>query len=176
MLNVVSLPWSQVYNLPRTVAVDVYTRIFPYKCLNNILYLNNALFKMKLVDTPLCSFCNSINETVSHLFYECNITKLLWLQVVTFFKDKISIPNLSVQSAVIGFLDLPKKDFVLLNIILLSFKITLYKHRSKHIPTLVNIVNNISKREIIEKSYSMDDPRKRRYHITKWQRVSALLH
>ena len=171
-----SLPWNQIYNLPRIVAVDVYTRIFQYKCLNNILYLNNALFKMKLADTPLCSFCNSRNETVSHLFCECKNTKSLWLHVVHFFKDKISIPNLSVQSAIIGFLDLPKKDFVLLNIILLSFKITLYKHRNKHIPTLANIVNNISKREIIEKSYSIDDPRKRRYHVTKWQRVSSLLH
>ena len=131
---------------------------------------------MKLSDTPLCSFCNSKNETVSHLFHECNNTKLLWQLVVHFFKDKISHPNLSVQSAIVGFLDIPKDDFVLINIILLPFKITLYKHRNKHIPSLTNIVNNISKREIIERSYSIDDPRKRKYHLTKWQRVSSLLH
>ena len=176
LLNVVSLPWNQIYNLPRIVTVDVYTRIFQYKCLNNILYLNNALFRMNLVDTPLCSFCNTRNETVSHFFYECNITKLLWSHVAHFFEGKIKIPNLSVQSAVLGFLGPPKEDFVLLNIILLSFKITLYKHRDKHIPTLADIVNNISKREIIEKSYSSNDPRKRQYHNTKWQRVSYLLH
>ena len=176
LLSQVSLPWKQIYILPRIVTVDAYTRMFQYKCLNNILYLNNALFKMKLSDTPLCSFCNAKNETVSHLFYECNNTKLLWQQVVHFFRDNISLPPLSVQSAIVGFLDAAKDDFVLVNIILLSFKITLYKHRSKHVPILANIVNNISKREIIERSYSIDDPRKRQFHVTKWQSVNSLFH
>ena len=99
----------------------------------------------------------------------------MWQQVVYFFHAGILLPTLSVQSALLGFLDVAKEDYVLTNVILLSFKITLYQQRTKQNPTLAKIVNNIGKREIIERSCSFDDPRKRKIHLNKWQRVSLLL-
>ena len=175
MLGNQNLPWKQIYNLPRAVTIDVYTRIFQYKCLNNILYLNNALYKMKITDTPLCSYCKEETETQCHLFYECVNTKMLWHYVVNFFQTKIDLPPITVQSAFVGFLDVTKDDYVIANVILLSFKITLYKQRNKQNPTLETIVKNINKREIIEKSISFDDPFKRKIHLIKWSRVISLL-
>ena len=52
--------------------------MFQCKILNNILFLNKLLFKLKSVPSPLCSFCNSANETPLHIFYACSITKRLW--------------------------------------------------------------------------------------------------
>ena len=48
--------------MSRRVTIDTNLRIFQYKILNNVLYLNEKLFKFKIVSSPLCSFCNSENE------------------------------------------------------------------------------------------------------------------
>ena len=40
--------WKSIYLLPRHVTLDANLRIFQYKLLNNILYLNNMLFTCSL--------------------------------------------------------------------------------------------------------------------------------
>ena len=175
MLNKDSLPWKDIYNLPRKVTIDIYTRIFQYKCLNNILYLNNVLYKMNLTESPLCSYCNQHNETIHHLFLECNHTKSLWHEVQLFFNPLISLPHLSIQSAIVGFFEVPKEDFMLTNIILLSFKIVLYKQRNKSTPNLIQVVNSIKTREVIERCISKDDAIKNKIHTKKWQRIQTIL-
>ena len=48
--------WSSVYLLPVSTTLDTKIRMFQYKILNNILYLNQRLYHMKLVASPLCLF------------------------------------------------------------------------------------------------------------------------
>ena len=70
--------WKSIYLLPRHVTLDTNLRMFQYKLLNNVLYLNNMLFRFKKVDSPLCSYCNEEEETLLHLFHSCLKTKQLW--------------------------------------------------------------------------------------------------
>ena len=42
--------------MPRRVTIDTNLRITQYKILNNVLYLNEIFFKLKIVSSPLCSF------------------------------------------------------------------------------------------------------------------------
>ena len=49
-INLQDVNWQTVYTLPRFCTIDSHTRIFQYKILNNILYLNNRLFKMNIVN------------------------------------------------------------------------------------------------------------------------------
>ena len=70
--------WKSIYLLPRRVTLDTNLRMFQYKLLNNVLYLNNMLFRFKKVDSPLCSYCNEEEETPLHLFHSCLKTKQLW--------------------------------------------------------------------------------------------------
>ena len=58
-----------IYMLPRRVTKDLRLRVFQYKLLNSVLYLNKMLFRFEKIDSPLCSFCKMIGETVLHLFY-----------------------------------------------------------------------------------------------------------
>ena len=62
-LNLQDINWQTVYMLPIFCTIDSHTRIFQYKILNNILYLNNRLFKMNIVNSELCSFCEAEPET-----------------------------------------------------------------------------------------------------------------
>ena len=61
-----------------TTTIDVRYREFQFKVLNNILILNYKLYKMKLINSPLCTFCKSENETTEHLFWNCTLTKVFW--------------------------------------------------------------------------------------------------
>ena len=50
------IDWRHVYLLPRRVTMDTKLRIFQYEILNNVLYLNEKLFRFKKISCPLCSF------------------------------------------------------------------------------------------------------------------------
>ena len=52
--------------------LDTKIRMFPYKILNNILNLNQRLYRMNLVESPLCSLCKREVESISHLFLNAN--------------------------------------------------------------------------------------------------------
>ena len=45
-----------------------YLPIFQYKTLNNVLHLNEKLFKLKIVSSPLCSFCNLEKKNIYTFF------------------------------------------------------------------------------------------------------------
>ena len=60
--------WNKIYMLPRKSTPDSRTCVFQYRLLSNVLYINNQLFKMKLVETPLCSLCNNFTESALHFF------------------------------------------------------------------------------------------------------------
>ena len=73
--------WKNIYSLPRKITLDFKTRIFQYKILINILYLNHQMFHMKIVSSPLCSFCGESSETVERLFLRCRYASELWIKV-----------------------------------------------------------------------------------------------
>ena len=51
------IDWKEVYLTPLKITIESQLRVFQYKFLNNILYLNNRLFKMGYAESPLCSLC-----------------------------------------------------------------------------------------------------------------------
>ena len=61
------------------VTIDIKIRMFQYKILHNILFLNQTLYQMKKIDSPLCSLYKREVETVPHLFLKCGQSENLWL-------------------------------------------------------------------------------------------------
>ena len=131
-----SFDWKQIYLLPRLVTLDSYSRSFQYKILNNVLYLNKKLFKFRKSTSPLCPFCKLSDETVLHLFYECNITLNLWNELVLFFENELNLFDLTPQAAFLGFLGFLNVDPELLliqNHLLLIFKIYISNSRKSEL-------------------------------------------
>lgn len=62
------LNWDVIYQIPHIVTLDTKTRIFQCKLLNRITYTNKSLYKMKMVESPLCTFCKISDESLEHLF------------------------------------------------------------------------------------------------------------
>ena len=111
--------------MPRRVTIDTNLQIFQYKILNNVLYLNEKLFKFKIVSSRLCSFCNSEDEIPVHLFYSCNQTKSRWSKFKELLNSEILLLQNMLQSAFFGFPD-NKENFEIVNHLHLIFKYHLF--------------------------------------------------
>ena len=79
--------------MPLRMTIDTNLRMFQYKILKKVLYLNEKLFEFKIVSSPLCSFCNAKNKTPIHLFYSCNQTKSLWPKLQDLLNSEILLPQ-----------------------------------------------------------------------------------
>ena len=114
--------WKKIYILPHVLTVSNRIRVFQYKLLNNILFLNKMLFKFGIVSRSLCSFCNSEEETPFHIFHDCTHTQNLLNQLQTYFSENLIIPCLTPQSAIFDFIDTQLENCVIVNYLLLIFK------------------------------------------------------
>ena len=122
--------WNDIYLLPRKVTIDIKLRISQYKLLNNTLYLNKHLFMCRKKDTNPCSFCKLQDETINHLFVECNYSRNLWRDLKTYCQPSFSLPLLCPQSVTFGFFDIDPHSSLLLNhILLLLYKYYVYYSR-----------------------------------------------
>ena len=130
------LNWTEIYVLPRKVSLDCNVRSFQYKVLNNVLCLNKKLFIFRKTSSSLCLFCKQADETLLHVFCECNITKELWNRLDLFFNDCFHLPQLLPQTAFFGFFNTYSNNLILENHILLLFKIYLYNSRKQEKVTL----------------------------------------
>ena len=118
--------WKDIYLLPRKVTIDTKLRIFQYKLLNNILYLNEDLFMFRKKDTKHCSFYKLQDETINHLFVECNDSKNLRSDLKTYCQPSFTLPLLYPQIATFGFFDIDPHSSLLLNHILSLYKYYIY--------------------------------------------------
>ena len=67
------------------------TKNLQYKIFHRIYFTNSKLFKCKLSETELCSFCNNTKETILHLFFECMYSKNILLSFVSLLQEKCNI-------------------------------------------------------------------------------------
>ena len=95
--------WKSIYLLPRMLTVDTKLSVSQFKILNNILFANKMLFKLKKVESLLCSFCKAEDETYILLFYRCEKKPILWKQFQEFVSIGLDLPSILPQIAIFGF-------------------------------------------------------------------------
>jgi len=101
--NSVDLNWEVIYQIPHVVTFDTKTRVFQYKLLNRIIYTNKSLYKMKMIDSPLCTFCKISDESLEHLFWRCDFIVAFWMSVVLWLKSlHIAIDSLNDCDIIFG--------------------------------------------------------------------------
>ena len=49
------IDWSEIYSLPFIVTIETKIREFQYKILNNIVFTNEKMFRLKMIESPLCT-------------------------------------------------------------------------------------------------------------------------
>ena len=68
-----------IYELPFKITIENKLRSFQYKLIHNILPTNQRLYKMNIKSSPVCEFCNHVNETLEHMFCKCLNVKEIWI-------------------------------------------------------------------------------------------------
>ena len=98
----------------------------PFKCLNTtlawvqyilihrIIATNTFLYKIHYVKANTCTFCSTEPETLSHLFYDCQIVKKnLWEEVQIWIIVESRINNqLEKHTVIFGMINNEKCTFV----------------------------------------------------------------
>ena len=167
--------WEKVYMLPRIVTIESSLRSFQYKILNNILYLNERLFKFNIVDSLLCSLCGAYNESIKHLFCTCTVTQRLWHQLRSWLYKVISFPTLEPKTVTLGLPSETTSNYILINHIILLFKRFVFVKRKekKHIGFngLKAFIKNVENTEnqIASRKQKAD------IHYKKWNPILPLM-
>ena len=81
--------WTNIYTLPFVCSREIKAQMFQYKINMNCLMTNSRLFKMNIVRDNLCSICMNYEETMTHLFLECNNTKHICIHFQKWWKEII---------------------------------------------------------------------------------------
>ena len=106
--------------------------------------------------SSLCPFCKLSDETLLHLFYECNIILNLWNELVLFLENKFTLFDLTPQAAFLGFLAL------------LIFKIYIYNSRRSESLKIKSLIREIAKVKNIEEKISLNNEKKHAIYKRKW--------
>ena len=130
--------------LPRQATIESSLRSFQYKILNNILYLNEKLFKFKIVDSLLCSLCEIENEYV--------ITSNLLEQFKLWVSDISLFGTLDIDPPTIfGAWNLNTPDFIPINHMILLFKRYIcLRRQDRHGPNITGLKSFIKNIETVE--------------------------
>ena len=122
----VQFDWNEKYSLSFKVSLETKIREFQYKVLNNIVFTNEKLFKIKMIDSPQCTFCKNEIESLEHLFYNCEITRSLWVALRSWLMEcNINLEPLSFFNVLFSIFN-AGEDFVTVNRLILVAKFYIY--------------------------------------------------
>ena len=128
----ISDPLQEVFSIPYNAADETYVWSFQYKLLNNILFTNTKLFKIGLIESEKCSFCEIYKEDLYHLFYDCSYARTFWNRFCNWWSNiRSENLGLSLKDVIVGILN--RND--LLNYLIILGKLCIWEcRRNKAIP------------------------------------------
>ena len=128
---------EKVYTLAFQCTLDTKIREFQYKILNCIIFTNENLNLIGVVESPNCTFCQEATESVEHLLFSCRITSNFWKHVLSWLRDNhVHVGIINEPDIIFGKFDIVK-DYILINHILLLGKCYIYYRKCQNsLPTL----------------------------------------
>ena len=128
------------------------------------------MFLFRIAPSPLCSFCNTEEETVVHIFYSCVFAKNLWNNFKKLLESVLHLPDLTPQSAIFFFFFYVDPSVCLItNHLLLIFKFHVYNTRSIKKVNIDILKRTIKKVQETEKNISQTNENKYAKYKKKWK-------
>ena len=118
------------------------------------------------------SFRHSYDETIKHIFLDCIYVKQLWNHLRLFLTNDVSLPILTPQTAIFGFIRRIENSVYKITIhILLIFKLYIYKSRGRGTLKLSRLINEIKKVKLLEKKLVQNHEMKLEHYNIKWKKT-----
>ncbi len=152
-LDIRNQDWRKYYLLPYRTTNDSKLRILQFKIIHRILATNKRLKLFGYKDSDLCDFCKTEIETISHLFWECGVTKQFIRMIFSYLLVKC---NIHIQESMVNMIFgiLPIKDNLVTNNFLLILKNYIFRksHQAKEL-NFTEFQKYIEHYQSIEESY-----------------------
>ena len=137
--------------------------------------MNLKLFQFKVSTTSLCSYCNQLDETAQHLFGNCNEVISLWTEIKLYFASDVKLITLCPQIAILGYTNTDDRCFITQNLILLIFKLYIYKPRGSGNLSFSAFFHKLVKIKNLEKGTALRNRRKLEVYKKKWSFIENAL-
>ena len=147
-------------------------RSFQYRLLQRGLVTNVHMYKWGMIDTQLCSFCNTETESMLHLFVTCTQVQNLWQHLQEFLQERFNIIYITLEPENIILNQIVKKKTSVANFICLITKQFIYRQRCMkgelHFPILKSIIRSVENTE----KYIAIKQEKLNLHEKKWAKIN----
>ena len=129
--------WKKYYALPYKTTNHSKLLNLQFKISHRILATNKKLKLFGIKDSDICDFCNIEVETISHLFWECKVTKIFLNTIFAKLEESCAL-TIAGSEKVIIFGLLPFSDNIAINNFLLITKCYIYKKSHQMSPLYPN--------------------------------------
>jgi hypothetical protein len=171
-----SIDWKFVFTLPAKSCLDTKTREFQFKILHRIVFTKKLLFKIGKTASPLCSFCSKYDETIEHLFLDCEKVLIFWVDLFHFLNNySIQVENMSEMDILLGCKN-RNDDTMLINHILLLAKYYIYKCSLSRSQLFVSAFQYKIKQTFDLEFRISNKNDKLQIHYKKWNKLLAFLY
>ena len=164
------LDWKSVCKAIYATCIDTYSRQLQFKIVHNFLTVNNLLYKWKLKETNLCSYCYVEPETLIHIFCHCHVTKTFYCRINDYLRQcNVVLPELTEQFVPYGVTDITDgHNRKLVQHINILYKEIVFKCRDNNSDlTLIHFKSRMSNLEKIERRIAISR-NKLHVHLDKW--------
>ena len=165
---------SSIYMLPFKITKETKLSIFQYKIVHNILPHGVLLHRMKIVNSPLCIHCDSL-ETLSHMLVNCIVIQKFWFEVISWWKthsgECLLFDDLSIMYGYNP--EDPKKQ--ILNYYILLGKRHIFLQRSEiKPPSFDHFLEFVKDKFIVQRSIFYSKGQKAKF-LSQWKPLLSLL-
>ena len=130
--------WKTIYMFPFKTTTYSLLRWFQVSLYHNILVMNKLLHFMKIKEDSICTFCTQEEETITHLLWQCNVTKEFLNSITTWLQSFNIYIELSEELFLFG-LEKEQRLTSIMKFLLLYTKYYIYCCRCNKQPPNVTV-------------------------------------
>ena len=155
------------------VTRNTYLQTFHYRTVSRIIATNTFLYRIGKVESPSCFFCKSRDETLLHLFWECDTVREFLRDVVKYLRDEFQLNiNFTAQRWFFPFL---AEDTPLYLLITIIAKLVIFKSKQKECHPNIEYFISLLRLEAQKEEQSAIKKNMREVFLRKWGCVSKIL-
>ena len=130
--------WKHFFKNPHLCIRDINLRMFQFKILHRILPTNRKLKQYGIKDSDLCDFCGQDSESILHLFCECDISTMIWQELVDWLNTHgLGLTYLTDSQILFG----DRSWDPIINRIVIVVKCIIFRNKNRNkIPTLNQVI------------------------------------
>ena len=103
---------EQKYFLKNLVKADrlIFAKELKLQIIRNVFLNNSILYNIKQIESNLCQHCN-VKDDNPHYFFQCKQVRHVWYILSEILNLNGNFVYIDLQTAIMGFTDLPTNDF-----------------------------------------------------------------